>query len=510
MAQTIKLRRGGLGKLATTTPTVISTAQGEVLLGTGSLASGQLSGPILFAASEDNQLQPIAGRIPVVTNGPGLAAAINANGDENFAGLTIHSGSKFYRYVDNSTGFEALEVNAGALDLADATLNVDESSIVFITGSATGDVTRKESVTDFIAAIAGPGLTAAGGVLSAAEGVISASVGSAGANNQIAYFDGGANAIQGNSNLTFDDTDMSIGGSGKIKFRDTSNFIHSSTNGVLTIAQTTATTGKIQNTAATVEINATTANIGKIGTNDASTIVIGNGDDTADITLQGSVGIENDATVNGSKKIQFGDTGTYIHQEVDGTLLSVADTILEAQAPTIKIGYVDAATATNISIGNSNNSATITAKGDLTVSGDLTVAGTTTTVNSTTVEIGDNIIVLNTDQAASDAGIIVYEDGSAGSANTGSILWDRSNNWWKSGLVTDLDGAGTHYRLAEYWNNDTPAPSNTLAKIDASGRLTGSAIVDDGGTITFNNDVDFSNISVTFGDATSVIDGGTF
>jgi hypothetical protein len=496
MAQTIKLRRGGLGKLATTTAAALSTAQGEVLLGTGSLVS-QLSGPVLFAASEDDALQPIAGRIPVVTDGPALAAAIDASGDENFAGLTIHSGSKFYRYVNVGTGFETLEVDAGALDLTDATLNVDESSIVFITGSATGDVTRKETVADFIAAIAGPGLTADAGVLSAGEGVVSASLTSAGTNNQIAYFDGGANAIQGNSNLTFDDTDMTIASAGKIIFRAAGNYIHSSNTGILTAVAST----KIQNTATTVEINATTANIGKIGTNDASTIVIGNDDDSATITLQGSVGIENDATVNGSKKIQFGDTGTYIHQSTNGTLKSVADTILEAQAPTVNIGNVGTTDATTVTIGNSDNSATVN------INGDLNVAGTTTTVNSTTVEIGDNIIVLNTEQTAADAGLVVHE---ASGESSGSLLWDRSNNWWKVGLSTNNDGGGTKYRLAEYYNNDSPAPTNTLAKIDANGRLTGSAIVDNAGTITFNNDVDFSNISVTFGDSTSVIDGGTF
>jgi hypothetical protein len=329
--------------------------------------------------------------------------------------------------------------------------------------------------------------------LSTGEGVISAS--GTPVDNQIAYFDG-ANAVQGSSNLTFDDDNMSIAAGGKIQFRSTNNYIHSSNTGILTAVANT----KIQNTAPTVEINATTANIGKIGTNDASTIVIGNDNDSATITLQGSVGIENDATVNGSKKIQFGDTGTYIHQSTDGTLLSVADIILEGQAPTVNIGNVGTTTATTVNIGNSNNSATVNIKGD------LNVAGTTTTVNSTTVEIGDNIIVLNTAQSANDAGIVVHE---AANGQSGSLLWDTSNNWWKAGLSTDDEGGGTKYRLAEYYNNGTPGSTGQLMMVNAAGRLTGSGIVDDGTTITFNSDVDFSNVTATFGDF-DTIDGGTF
>ena len=493
MAQTIKLRRGAVSTLATTALATVGNSKGEVLIATGSIEG--LSGPILFASIEDNSFKPSAGRIPVISDGPALASAITATGEAAFDGLTIHSGSKFYRFVDNSTGFSALDVNAGALDVEDAFLDVSANSLVFISSSGGQTYTRKESVTDFISNIAGAGLTATNGVLSTGEGVISASVGSPGDNNQIAYFDGGANAVQGSSNLTFDDTNVSIANNGKIIFRDSSNFIHSSNNGVLTIQQTTATTGKIQNTAAVVEINATTANIGKIGTDDASTIVIGNDDDSATITLQGSVGIENDATVNGSKKIQFGDTGTYIHQSTDGTLKSVADAILEGQAPTVNIGNVGTAASTTVNIGNSNDSATVNIKGDLNVLGDITY------VSSETVQIDDNIIELNSnsdDITAGTAGLNILT-----SAVTASLLYDVANDWWETG-----DGTNT-YRLAEYYNNSTPGATGQLMMVNAAGRLTGSGIVDDGTTITFNSDVDFSNVTATFGDF-DTIDGGTF
>ena len=68
---------------------------------------------------------------------------------------------------------------------------------------------------------------------------------------------------------------------------------------------------------------------------------------------------------------------------------------------------------------------------NLTVGGDLTVNGTTTTVNSTTVEIGDNIIVLNSAEASDNAGIYVFDADSAGV--TGSLLYDYDSNYWIAG-----------------------------------------------------------------------------
>ena len=67
----------------------------------------------------------------------------------------------------------------------------------------------------------------------------------------------------------------------------------------------------------------------------------------------------------------------------------------------------------------------ITTTGNVTVGGDLTVHGTTTTVNSTTVEIGDNIIRVNT-SGLSTGGFEVY----TGSVYK-SLIWNNSNNRWE-------------------------------------------------------------------------------
>ena len=68
---------------------------------------------------------------------------------------------------------------------------------------------------------------------------------------------------------------------------------------------------------------------------------------------------------------------------------------------------------------------------NLYVSGNLEVLGSSTNVNiqSTTVEIGDNIILVNAYSPFQRyAGITGYDSGSVG--NSGSMLWDSLNNFW--------------------------------------------------------------------------------
>ena len=71
--------------------------------------------------------------------------------------------------------------------------------------------------------------------------------------------------------------------------------------------------------------------------------------------------------LNSSRQLQFGDSGTYIHQSADGVLDLVSDSEIEINATTVDIN------------------------GAVEISGNLTVAGTTTTVDSTTVSIKDPV-----------------------------------------------------------------------------------------------------------------------
>ena len=70
-----------------------------------------------------------------------------------------------------------------------------------------------------------------------------------------------------------------------------------------------------------------------------------------------------------------------------------------------------------------------TISSDLTVQGNLTVSGTQTIVNSTQVEIGDNIIVLNSGETGTpsqNAGLEIER----GTDSNVSFMWDESGDFW--------------------------------------------------------------------------------
>jgi hypothetical protein len=76
----------------------------------------------------------------------------------------------------------------------------------------------------------------------------------------------------------------------------------------------------------------------------------------------------------------------------------------------------------NLNITNIGN---ITTTGNVTVGGDLVIQGTTTTVNSTTVDIGDNIIRVNT-SGLTTGGFEVYTG-----VDYKQLVWNVSNNRWE-------------------------------------------------------------------------------
>lgn len=67
----------------------------------------------------------------------------------------------------------------------------------------------------------------------------------------------------------------------------------------------------------------------------------------------------------------------------------------------------------------------------VTISNNLTVSGTITYINSNTVEIGDNIILLNRDETGTpsqDAGLEIER----GTSTNVSFLWDESSGYWST------------------------------------------------------------------------------
>ena len=98
--------------------------------------------------------------------------------------------------------------------------------------------------------------------------------------------------------------------------------------------------------------------------------------------------------------------------------------------------YTDARVQTYLSGGTAT---TIQTTGDVTVGGNLVVQGTTTSVNSNEVNIGDSIILLNSDEtgAPTQNGGIEIE---RGTATNKTLLWNETDNKWTVGSETFVAG----------------------------------------------------------------------
>jgi len=157
--------------------------------------------------------------------------------------------------------------------------------------------------------------------------------------------------------------------------------------------------------------------------------VSGSGSETAAVTLSLPQSIASTSSPSFTGLTLSGDAAVN-----GGDLTTTAETasLFNTNATTLNIGGA----ATTLSIGA--NSGNTTVNNNLIVTGNLTVEGTTTTLNTATLEVEDNIVLLNkgvTGSPALDAGLEV-ERGT--SANV-SILWNEASDLWT------LTNDGTNY-----------------------------------------------------------------
>jgi hypothetical protein len=104
----------------------------------------------------------------------------------------------------------------------------------------------------------------------------------------------------------------------------------------------------------------------------------------------------------------------------------------------------------------------------------LTVNGTTTTVNSNTVNVGDNILILNSDETGTpsqNAGIEIER----GTSTNASLIWDEAADVWEAGL------AGAEVELVtisggQTLTNKTINGSQLVNTSVNNGKLTNSSI----------------------------------
>lgn len=102
--------------------------------------------------------------------------------------------------------------------------------------------------------------------------------------------------------------------------------------------------------------------------------------------------------------------------------------------------------------GNETIAGNKTFSGDVVVSGNMTVNGTTTHVNSTTVDVGDNILTLNSGETGTptqNAGIEVER----GTSDNAKLLWDESTDSWGvsvgAGAITAISLDGHQHVVAD-------------------------------------------------------------
>ena len=217
-------------------------------------------------------------------------------------------------------------------------------------------------------------------------------------------------------------------------------------------------------------------------------------DSDLSIAVTGTDVIIKNITSNGDLLLSVNDGGV---QTTVITLDGATGKGLINADPTANLGiatkqYVDAATSSGgagsfstvtttgtASIGtNLTVMGTSTLTSDVTIGGNLTVSGTTTTINTETINLADNIVLINSNEAGtpSQNGGIEIE---RGTATNKTFLWDETNDNWTVGSETIVAGifSGTasqaqYADLAERFEADGVYMPGTLVSIGGSKEIT--------------------------------------
>jgi hypothetical protein len=159
---------------------------------------------------------------------------------------------------------------------------------------------------------------------------------------------------------------------------------------------------------------------------------------TGDVTGSGTMSNLGDVSIaltvqSNSVALGTDTTGDYVAGATGGTGVTITGTTGEGWSPTIAIGQaVD--TTSNVTFAN------LTATGNTILQGNLTVSGTTTTVNTETINLADNIITLNSNEAGTpsqNAGIEVER----GTSTNKTLVWDEAADKWTVGSEAFVAGS---------------------------------------------------------------------
>ena len=266
----------------------------------------------------------------------------------------------------------ALDLN----ELTAATVAVDADLIPII--DASDNSTKKESISDLVAAMAGTGLTASSGQLSLTDSAVITGV-TAGDGISGGGTDGTVTVALDLNELTAAAVDVSADSIVIIDANDSNGSRKESIADLATAmagTNITASSGQLVGTAGTVT------------------------------SVTGGAGLTGSVTSSGSLAVGQGD----------GITVNADDVAVDATV---------VRTSGTQSVGGAK-----TFTDDVILSGNLTVNGTTTQVNTETLTVDDNLIVLNNNESGTpseDAGIEVER----GSSTNVKLQWDESADVWQ-------------------------------------------------------------------------------
>ena len=222
--------------------------------------------------------------------------------------------------------------------------------------------------------------------------------------------------------------------------------------------------------------------------------VINLGDDQ-DVTLTHVA--DTGVLLNSTSQLQFGDSGTYIHQSADGVLDLVSDSEVEINGTTIDInGAVDMSSTLEVT-------GKITADAGIDID-NFNIDGTTIALSSgdMTIDVAGDI---NLDAGGAD--IVLKDDGTQYGAFTNS----SSNLIIKSGSTTSatFDGANVTFAGTVSPTSHLDMPDSAIVKLGTGDDLqiqhdgTNSLIANSTGTLKIATET--SGIPVTIGHTTSEV-----
>lgn len=231
------------------------------------------------------------------------------------------------------------------------------------------------------------------------------------------------------------------------------------------------------------------------------TVVVHDGSTVGGFALAKESAIANFIDLTDISVTDSGGDGSLTYNNTTGVITYTGPSASEVRA---HFSNGTGVTITNgqVAIGQAVGTGSNVTFNDLTVSGNLTVSGTTTTVNTETINLADNIITLNSNEAGTpsqNAGIEVER----GTSTNVVFRWNETTDVWE--YTVD----GTNYipvvgttATQTLTNKTISGASNTLSNI-GNGSLTNSAITLAGTSVSLGGAFTATNML----DAIKTVDG---